>query len=56
MMSEQLVAAEMLSRAQSLAVGGSLVPRGCCREGAGVGVAGDMYRQPKPGVVMSETV
>lgn len=56
MVSEQPVAAAMLSRARSLAGGGSLVPRGCCREGAGVGVAGDMHRQPKPGVVMSETV
>lgn len=30
--------------------------RGCCKEGAEVGVAGDTYRQPKPGVVMSETL
>lgn len=29
---------------------------GCCREGAGVGVAGHMQQQPKPGVVMSETL
>lgn len=40
----------------SLSVGVHWSLWGRCREGAGVGVAGHMYQQPKPGVVMSETL
>lgn len=57
MRSWRLVTAKMLSRGLvSLAVGVQWSLWGCCRERAGVGVAGDMCKQPKPGVVMSETL
>lgn len=57
MRSWRLVTAKMLSRGLvSLAVGVQWSLWGCCRERAGVGVAGEMCKQPKPGVVMSETL